>query len=32
MPKAVSTVFPNLGGLLKKVVSKVLAPGHPPYK
>ena len=23
---------PNLGGLLKKAVSKVLAPGHPPSK
>jgi len=32
MPKAVKIVLFNFGGLLKKVVSKVLAPGHPPSK
>jgi len=32
MPKAVRIVFSNLGGLLKKVVSKVFAPGQPPSK
>ena len=32
IPKAVRIVFSNFGGLLKNVVSKVLAPGHPPSK
>ena len=32
IPKAVKTVLPRLGGLLKKVVSNVFAPGHPPSK
>ena len=32
IPKAVKIVFSNFGGLLKKVVSRVLAPGHPPSK
>ena len=32
IPKAVRIVFSNFGGLLKKVVSNVFAPGQPPSK